>query len=305
MHAIDSRNVYAINVSKMEIFELRYFLSVARFESVHQASEHTNVSPAALSKAVTRLEQELSVKLFSREGRNIRLTDHGLALQRRASEIVRLEESTRIEVGGTQGKIHIVIAAPEILLGKFGLTVSLDIKKRLPRASFEYIATTDELSLDFVARGDAQIGITTCDVPPTLGLTTRVLGDATFQTFVGFSHPLYAPGQAKKIVPVEDLLKYPFVSPTHALLGQVGAKQSLDGWRDDRFPRKIDYRTSSLKTLEEFVVSGAAVAYLPDYFCENKALQTLKISGCPYACTQKVRLVAKNPRDVGWLNRLF
>jgi len=91
----------------------------------------------------------------------------------------------------------------------------------------------------------------------------------------------------------------------HSLLGQVGAKQSLDGWRDDRFPRKIDYRTSSLKTLEEFVVSGLAIAYLPDYFCENKALQTLKISGCPYACTQKVRLVAKNPRDIGWLNRLF
>jgi hypothetical protein len=101
------------------------------------------------------------------------------------------------------------------------------------------------------------------------------------------------------------VLEYPFVSPTSPLLGKVGSKQSLDGWRDDQFPRKIEFRTSSLKTLEEFVTNGEAIAYLPGYFCENSSLQVLKISGCPYSCRQKVKIVARNPKEVSWLNRIF
>jgi DNA-binding transcriptional LysR family regulator len=102
-----------------------------------------------------------------------------------------------------------------------------------------------------------------------------------------------------------ELLEHPFASPTHALLGRVGARQSLDGWRDDEFPRNIGFRTSSLKTLEELVVSGQAVAYLPDYLGDALDLAVVRVTGCPYTCTQVVRLVARSPRDTSWLARLF
>jgi DNA-binding transcriptional LysR family regulator len=289
----------------MEIFELRYFLGVAKNENIHRASEQLRVSPASLSKAISRLEGELSVKLFTREGRNIQLTDHGRLLQRRASDIVRLEEDTRTEVGGHAGVLQIVIAAPEILLSKMGLGLSLGIKRKFPKAVFEYHATDDETALEQVIRGEAHLAITTLDLSAHSELTSKLIGEAKFQTFVGTGHPLYAKAKAKKVVPVEEVLQYPFVSPTNPLLGKVGLKQSLDGWRDDQFPRKIDYRTSSLKTLEEFVVSGEAIAYLPDYFCENLNLQILKVSGCPYSCQQKVKLVARDPEEVSWLNQLF
>src|ERR1700758_3968779 len=128
----------------METFELRYFLGVARHENIHRASEKTGVSPASLSKAIGRLEDELSVKLFAREGRNIKLTDQGRLLQRRASEIIRLEESARIEIGGHQGVIQVLIAGPEILLSKMGLSVTASIKKKFPHSTFEFHATDDE-----------------------------------------------------------------------------------------------------------------------------------------------------------------
>ena len=102
----------------MEIFELKYFLGVARDENIHRASEKLHVSPGSLSKAISRLENELSVTLFSREGRNIRLTDHGRLFQKRASEIVQLEEAARLELAGHEGAIQVVIAGPEILLTK-------------------------------------------------------------------------------------------------------------------------------------------------------------------------------------------
>ena len=289
----------------MEIFELRYFLGVAQFENIHQASEKLRVSPASLSKAVARLEDELSIKLFHREGRNIKLTDHGKLLQRRASDIVRLEESTRNEVGGHQGTIQVVIAGPEVLLSKMGLSISASLKKKFPQARFEYHSTNDEAAVQEVTRGEAHLALITSDLPLEKTIASKIIGQAKFHTFVGQGHPLYSIAKANRSIPVEEVLKYPFVSPSHPLLGKVGLKQSLDGWRDDEFPRKVEYLTSSLKTLEELVQNGLAIAYLPDYFCESSDLRILKITGCPYSCSQKVKLIARSPKEIGWLNQFF
>ena len=289
----------------MEIFELRYFLGVARFENLHRASETLNVSPGSLSKAISRLEDELSIKLFHREGRNIRLTDHGRLLQRRASELVNLEEATRTEVAGHAGSLHVVLAGPEVLLTKMGLTLTEEIRKHHAKTSVEFHAVTDELALEEVLRGEAHLAIVTEDVPARSQLHSKSLGDAKFQTYAGEGHPLFKKAKSGKTIPVEEVLAHPFVSPSHPLLGRVGLKQSLDGWRDDQFPRKVEYLTSSLRLLEELLVTGKALAYLPSYFVEGLGVELLKVSGCPYSCSQKVKLVARNPKDIGWLNRLF
>jgi DNA-binding transcriptional LysR family regulator len=289
----------------MEIFELRYFLGVARHENLHRASEALRVSPGSLSKAIRRLEEELSTKLFHREGRNIRLTDQGRVLQRRASELVQLEESTKVELAGHAGSLRVVLAGPEVLLTKMGLPVVASLRQRHPKLFVELHGVSDELALQEVAKGEAHLALVTEEVPASRGLQAKSLGEAKFQTYVGKGHPLYARAKAGKTIPVEEVLEHSFVSPSHPLLGRVGLKQSLDGWRDDQFPRQVAYLTSSLKILEELLTSGQALAYLPGYFAEDLEAEILKISGCPYACTQKVKLVARNPKAVSWLNRLF
>lgn len=289
----------------MEIFELRYFLGVAKSENIHKASEKLRVSPASLSKAISRLEGELSTKLFHREGRNIRLTDQGRVLQRKASEIVQLEEATRVEVSGHHSRLQVIMTGPEILLSKMGLELSQSIKAKHSNASFEFHSTSDDEALEQVSRGEAHLAIVTSDVDTKRGLTAKTIDEAHFQTYVGEGHPLFAAAKAKRITPVSQVLEHSFVSPSNPLLGRVGLKQSLDGWRDDQFPRKVVYLTSSLKLLEEIVESGKAIAYLPDYYASKLKLQTLKISGCPYSCHQKVRLVARQPKDIGWINQLF
>ncbi len=289
----------------MEIFELRYFLGVAREENIHRASERLHVSPSSLSKAVARLEDELQVSLFSREGRNIKLTDHGKIFQKRAADIVQLEEAARLELAGHEGRIQVVVAGPEILLSEMGVSISHDLRKKYPQCTFEFHAADDSEALRQVASGEAHLALVTSDVPTHLGLSSKVLAEPHFQTVVGQGHALYAMAQAKKVVPIEQVLEFSFVSPNHPLLGRVGLKQSLDGWRDDKFPRRVDYLTSSLKLLETLVVEGRAIAYLPDYFVKKMDAKVLKVSGCPYVCSQKVRLIAKNPKDRSWLNQWF
>jgi DNA-binding transcriptional LysR family regulator len=289
----------------METFEMRYFLGVARTQNIHKASEELHVSPGSLSKAIARLEEELSVNLFSREGRNIRLTEQGRVLQRRASEIIQLEEAARLELSGAKGTIQVQIAGAEILLSNWGINFCQTIKKKFPLAQFEFQATNDEAALERVQRGEAHIAIVTGDVTTNSGLSFKTLGETMFKTYLGKGHALYAQVKNKKSVQVEELLKHSFASPSHPLLGKVGLKQSLDGWRDDYFPRKVEYLTSSLKILEELVVSGKAIAYLPEYFGSGLNLEEIKVLGCPYTCNQKIKIVSRNPKDLSWLNQVF
>lgn len=289
----------------MEIFELRYFLGVAAQENIHKASEKLFVSPGSLSKAITRLEDELSLKLFTREGRNIKLTAQGRLLQKRASEIVQMEEATKLELVGHLGTIHVTMAGPEILLSQFGFNLTQDIKKSFPQSHFSFEAMDDEVAIEKVQRGEIHLALVTSDLSKNLDLSHKTIGETSFQTFIGKDHPLYARAKLKKQFSMHEVLEYSFVSPNNPLLGKVGHKQSLDGWRDDRFPRKVEYMTSSLKTLEEILVEGKAIAYLPDYFGKKLDVLPLKINDCPYTCQQKIKMVARNSKDIGWLNQIF
>lgn len=289
----------------METFELRYFLGVARSENIHTASEELHVSPGSLSKAITRLEEELSVKLFSREGRNIRLTDHGRLLQKRASEIVQLEESARLELAGVKGSIQVIISGSEVLLGHWGVEFTQKIKTKYPLSSFEFQASNDVEAIEKVKLGEAHLAFVTSDIPVGSDLSSKVLGETMFKTYLSENHPLYKKVKNKKPISVHEILQHSFVSPSNPLLGKVGLKQSLDGWRDDHFPRKIEFLTSSLKILEGLVMSGKAIAYLPEYFGSNLNLEEIKITDCPYSCSQKIRVVARKPKELGWLNQIF
>ena len=60
---------------------LRLFLHLSRTLRFARTAEECHVSPAALSRAVQRLEKELGAPLFVRDKRNVELTDAGRRLQ--------------------------------------------------------------------------------------------------------------------------------------------------------------------------------------------------------------------------------
>ncbi len=62
----------------MEIHQLRYFCSVARYQSFTRAAEREHVAQPSLSQQIRKLEQELGAPLIDRMGRRIRLTALGV-----------------------------------------------------------------------------------------------------------------------------------------------------------------------------------------------------------------------------------
>ncbi|HEY9128091.1 MAG TPA: LysR substrate-binding domain-containing protein [Acidobacteriaceae bacterium] len=61
----------------MELRHLRYFTAVVRWRGYREASRHLHVAQPSISQAVADLEEELGIRLFSRERRIAKLTAEG------------------------------------------------------------------------------------------------------------------------------------------------------------------------------------------------------------------------------------
>ncbi|MBL4899404.1 MAG: LysR family transcriptional regulator [Colwellia sp.] len=72
----------------MELQQLRYFLAAAESQSFTRGAERAFVSQPALSSAISKLENEVGVKLFIRNKRNVALTPAGRKLVQRAKLIL-------------------------------------------------------------------------------------------------------------------------------------------------------------------------------------------------------------------------
>jgi DNA-binding transcriptional LysR family regulator len=288
----------------MEMFELRYFLAVASSENVNRAAEQIHVSAGSLSKAIGRLEDELQTPLFFKSGRGIKLTPQGLHLKKKAAVILQLEEDARLELTGKEvGSLNIYISSEEILQSSYGITLTKKINALYPNARIQFLLRSDGKAIEQVRDGEVHLAIVTSDPPQDV--VSKIISKVEFITCASKGHPLLKKYTPRKTIPVEEILKYPFVSPDTAILGKITKSTSIDGWHDDKFPRQIKYKVCGLKLMENLIQSGIALGYLPDYFVESSGLIPLKISGCPYSCHQTIRLIAKDPTSLVWLNRLW
>ena len=61
----------------MELAQIRYFIAAAQFQNLSKAARVLNITQPALSKSISKLEDELDVTLFDRSGKSIALNEYG------------------------------------------------------------------------------------------------------------------------------------------------------------------------------------------------------------------------------------
>ena len=85
----------------MELRVLRYFLAVAREQSIVRAAESLHLSQPTLSTQIKAMEEELGRQLLIRGtkgSRKVTLTEEGMLLRKRAEEILNLVHKTEREI---------------------------------------------------------------------------------------------------------------------------------------------------------------------------------------------------------------
>ena len=193
----------------MEIRVLRYFLEVAREESITRAAKRLHISQPTLSKQLKDLESELGKKLFVRSSFSVHLTDEGMLLRKRAEDILDMVDKTAEEfkalgqVAG--GNIHIGCAESEGI--KHLARRIKAVQKQYPRIRVHlYSGDTDDLS-ERLDRGLLDFAVIAQAVDLSKYNYLKLSGTDTWGVIMRKDAPL----AQKETVCIDDLLDSPLI----------------------------------------------------------------------------------------------
>ena len=97
----------------MDIEALRSFLAFSETGSFTRAARQINRTQSAFSAQMKKLEGETGTALFERDGRNMVLTEAGLALRVQAEQILSLHDSALRKIKRYQNKSSLRLGCPE------------------------------------------------------------------------------------------------------------------------------------------------------------------------------------------------
>ena len=93
----------------MNFYELEAFLALAKTLHFGKTSSKLNMSPSALTRLISRLEEELGVSLFDRNNRQIYLTDQGKIFEKFAQESLSKRADLKVSLSGNGERIEGVL----------------------------------------------------------------------------------------------------------------------------------------------------------------------------------------------------
>ncbi len=212
----------------MEIRVLRYFLTVAREESISRAAEALHLTQPTLSRQLAQLEEETGVRLFRRGARKIALTDEGMLLRRRAEEIVELAERTKAELPRRAGELEGTVTVGSGEVAGAGTLTRLcgSFRERHPKVIFDlYTAAADEVK-ERMERGLIDVGLLLEPVDLEKFAFIRLPARERFVALMRPDDPL----AEKPFVTREDLAELPLILPR-----RLNVQSELASWFGDRF----------------------------------------------------------------------
>lgn len=145
----------------MELRVLKYFLMVAREESITKAAERLHITQPTLSRQMADLEKEMGVPLLDRSGRRIGLTPEGMLLRRRAEEIISLVDKTEMEVTQAQENLEgtINIAGGDLAATRDFVKLIKEFHELHPHVDFQYYTDITPYICECIDHGCVDIGL--------------------------------------------------------------------------------------------------------------------------------------------------
>lgn len=238
----------------MELRHLRYFLAVVESGSVTRAAASALVAQPSLSRQLRRLERDLGVALFDRDGGRLRLSPAGERFVPIARDLVTRADRARAAAAALRdgATARLTVAAP-------AATVTDVIAPYLATTDREhpFVTVREELRDGAYAALAAGADLAVSSTPPPARLTGRMLARLPVFAYVARSHPWAARTQVELAALAE--------APLLLLTAEHGTRQLFDRALGDAGLRcDAAFETSSAPIAQALAAAGHGVAVVSD-----------------------------------------
>ncbi|MDO4670991.1 MAG: LysR family transcriptional regulator [Aerococcus sp.] len=249
----------------MNLYHLRYFATLAKYEHYTQAARKLRITQPTLSNAIQKLEEELGAPLFERSGRNIQLTRVGTLFLKRVELILELldDEVRDIQLLG-EGKGPIRVATLRELGKSFVPSLCRRFLVEQPDAEqdvqffFNHASGLTPDMLESLERNEIDVAFCSKlqDAPENV-IFVPVFAQE-FYLAVPDQHPLAKQSTAALNV-VEN---YPFVH----FIKNTGLRDNIDQlFREHHIVPHVTYEASEDDTIMGLVEQGFGITIMPKF----------------------------------------
>jgi DNA-binding transcriptional LysR family regulator len=245
----------------MKIDQLAYFIETAKYQHIGKASQVLAISPSAISHSITSLEEELGVKLFEKNGKNIILTEEGKVFLERVepilSELHHLKHDISNKDVAYRG--YFKIANAHQIGPKIVAPICFDMQEAHPELQFEIQTFRSALVLKEVLNRQVDLGI--CFSPQEHpDIFYKTLREGKMYVVVRKNHPILKKRISERVGHLNTLTCVMAkssqgiqVCESHPVFNQLGILQNISAVCDN-------YEVAFQK-----VIRSDAWGYMPDW----------------------------------------
>lgn len=270
----------------MNLRDLTYVLAVERYGSITRAAEACEVTQPTLSAQIGKLERELGIRIFERDGRGLRITDAGHTVLEHAKRVVGSVDDLVAAVQGHLDPLAGVMRLGLIpTLSPYLLPELLPVMRdKLPRISLTVVEDQTEALLERVHSGTLDAAMLATEVDDAR-LIAAPLFDEPLLVALAARHPLAA---RKAIEPRA-------IDPSSLLLlseGHCLRDQALALCKDVASGAPGDFRAASLETILNLVEAGLGMTIVPQLCLMNARARRDGLAIRPFAPKGASRRIA-------------
>lgn len=230
---------------------MRYFVSIVRTGSLAAAARDLHLSPAALSKAMRLLQEEVGFELMLPAGRGILITQEGKQLAREAEALLAQFDRLPLQARGqSRGAHQLRFGSFEVFTTYLMGELAQELEKEAELIVHELIPGKIEEAL---IENRIDVGLTYQPIYHR-DLDHLEIGKVRMGVY-----------GIKKVFAQKSLEHLPFAVPAEPLQGVPTKAQGLDGWQNSFGERVVRFKVSLMETALELSRRGLCVAYLPGF----------------------------------------
>ncbi|QIZ07690.1 LysR family transcriptional regulator [Priestia megaterium] len=249
----------------MHIEQLEYIVKVAETGSISIAAEKLHVSQSGISQSITRLEDELGVKLFKRHRRLGAVpTNEGKTLIKKAYEVlVRLQEFKEDAQSFntvTSGNLKLS-SIPGFML--FLLEPLSSFKNAFPNVNIEISEKSTQHIIEHVENNQIDIGLITIYedlIKKREDLIFEVILEGKMKVYVSKSSPLVS----QKFITPEQL-----VTQNVILYNGDYVKRFANDLISKFGPMNILFTSDNTEVIKKAILEGLGISFGPDFSHKN------------------------------------